>query len=106
MAEFFNWLSSNPIATTTVIVSFGVVITATTIIYVVAFFQGRSISFWPPSIGERPDKAKGQKSETAREKTQPISGSLRQENDDDLRSNPIVQKGMTLKTASGQKLTI
>lgn len=105
MAEFFNWLSSNPIATTTVIVSFGFVITAITLIYVVAFFQGRSISFWPPSIGEKPNKSQGQKPETEREKTQPLS-KPQKEDDDELHSNPIVQKGMTLKTASGQKLTI
>ena len=104
MTDFFNWLSSNPIATTTVIVSFGVVITAVTIIYVIAFFQGRSISFWPPHIGEKPSKTRHEKSETAREKTHPPI--LQQGTNDDFPSNPIIQKGMTLRTASGQKLII
>ena len=54
MDDFFNWLSANPVATTILIVSFGVVITGTILIYVVAFIQGREILFWPPKIGQRP----------------------------------------------------
>jgi len=100
MADFFNWLSNNPVATTTLIVSFGVLVTATTLIYVVAFFQGRSISFWPPKIGEKPNKSK-------RADTQPLpndaeNGSTEQ----DFQSGPMVQKGTILKTASGNKVTI
>jgi len=107
MADFFNWLSSNPLATTTLIVSFGVGVTATTLIYVIAFLQGRSISFWPPSIGEKPSQP--QKPESAREKTQPfsvVSGSSDSPAVSDFHSNPIVQKGTVLKTASGKKLVI
>ncbi len=55
MSEFFKWLSNNPIATTTFIVSFGVVVTVTSLIYLIAFFQGREISFWPPKVGGKPN---------------------------------------------------
>ncbi|MEI6499379.1 MAG: serine/threonine-protein kinase [bacterium] len=102
MAEFFIWLSSNPFATSALIVSFGVVVTAITMIYLVAFLQGRSISFWPPRIGEKPNKTQGQKPKIDREITHP----QRQDENEDLHSNPIIQKGMTVKTASGQRLTI
>lgn len=57
MDEFFKWLSSNPIATTALIVAFGVLVTSVTLIYLVAFFQGREISFWPPKIGTRSTKS-------------------------------------------------
>lgn len=50
MTTFFDWLSNSPIATTAFIVAFGGV----TLIYMIAFLQGREISFWPPKIGERP----------------------------------------------------
>jgi len=52
---FFNWLSSNPAATTTLVVAFGLIVVAVVAIYLVAFFQGREISIWPPKIGARPE---------------------------------------------------
>ena len=54
MTSFFDWLSNNPIATTVFIVAFGSAVTCATLIYVIAFFQGREISFWPLKIGEKP----------------------------------------------------
>lgn len=59
MDAFFQWLSSNTLATTILIVAFGVVV----VIYAIAFAQGREISFWPPKIGIKDSKPKkGQKS--------------------------------------------
>ena len=49
MNELFKWLSANPVATTTFIVAFSVMLT-----YLLAFFQGREISLWPPRIGGKP----------------------------------------------------
>ena len=49
MNELFKWLSANPVATTTFIVAFSVILT-----YLLAFFQGREISFLPPRIGGKP----------------------------------------------------
>lgn len=60
MDSFFSWLSSNSVAATVLIVAFGVVVSSATIIYLGAFLQGRPISFWPPKIGVKPDKAKGE----------------------------------------------
>ncbi len=56
MGDFFNWLSANPVATTALIASLGVLVVTITLIYVVAFFQGREILFWPPKIGQRPNR--------------------------------------------------
>lgn len=53
MAELFKWLSSNPIATTVLIVAFGTIVTSVVSIYLVAFLQGRDVSFWPPKIGPK-----------------------------------------------------
>lgn len=50
MDEFFRWLSSNPVATTTVIVAFGAVVIAMTLMFFIAFIRGQEISFWPPKI--------------------------------------------------------
>lgn len=58
MDKFFNWLSSGSIATTIFIIAFCAVVMSVILIYVVAFFQRRSISFWPPKIGEKPIKIK------------------------------------------------
>ncbi len=53
MDAFFKWLSANPVATTTIIVTFGIIIAAIILIYVVAFLQGREIFFWPPKVGAK-----------------------------------------------------
>ena len=57
MSDFFRWLSSNTVAATTLIVFLSVVLTSTVLMYLVAFFQGRKISFWPPRIGAKPVQA-------------------------------------------------
>jgi hypothetical protein len=49
MNEFFKWLSGNPVATIVLLV----VIILTVNIYVVAFFQNREISLWPPKISPK-----------------------------------------------------
>ncbi len=55
MDAFFQWLASNSIAAAILLIGFGAIV----IIFIVAFFQEREISFWPPKIGPRPkDKAK------------------------------------------------
>ncbi|PKN93746.1 MAG: hypothetical protein CVU44_07990 [Chloroflexi bacterium HGW-Chloroflexi-6] len=54
MSEFFTWLSNNPIATTTFIVSFGVVVTVTSLIYLIAFFKDAKYLFGLPKLLEFP----------------------------------------------------
>jgi hypothetical protein len=53
MEQFFEWLQSNPIAATVAIIAFAVLVASAPLMYIVAFFQGREISFWPPRIGAR-----------------------------------------------------
>lgn len=53
MSELIKWLSNNPLATMTLIISFGILIISVTILYIIAFFQNREISFWPPKIGQK-----------------------------------------------------
>jgi serine/threonine protein kinase len=104
MTDFFQWLSNNPTATNVVIIAFGIVIISMTTIYIIAFFQGRSISFYPPSIGEKPNKAKN---ENTKENNSSIKEDIPNEKKEDLiQQNPIIQKGIILKTASGEKITI
>jgi Na+-transporting methylmalonyl-CoA/oxaloacetate decarboxylase gamma subunit len=54
MNTFFDWLSNNSLATTAFIIIFALLFLLVIIVYLVSFFQGRSLSFWPPKIGERP----------------------------------------------------
>lgn len=93
MDEFFKWLSSNSVAATTLLVSVGVVVTAITLIYLVAFIQGRSVSFWPPKVGEKPNKPGERKTGAKDGSETPFS-------------NPLIQSGMKLRTASGQYVLI
>lgn len=58
MSEFFKWLSTNQIAASTIIIAFGLLIVSIVLIYIIAFFQGRGIAFWPPKIGAKPKNGK------------------------------------------------
>ena len=86
MNEFLKWLSTNPTVATAVVVSFSFFLASATLVYLVAFLQGREISFWPPKIGERPPK--------------PIK------DDDLIQHSPLIRRGSVLRTASGSKVTI
>jgi hypothetical protein len=50
MDTILNLLITNSIVGITVAVVFSIV----PILYVVAFFQGREVTFWPPKIGAKP----------------------------------------------------
>jgi len=56
MTDFFQWLAGGSISSLIFIIVLGLVITGIILIYVVAFFQGREVSFWPPKISEKPKK--------------------------------------------------
>lgn len=56
MEAFFIWLSSNSTASNILIGILSAAIVTIVGIYLVAFFQGREISFWPPKISSTPDK--------------------------------------------------
>ncbi len=54
MADSISIILNNNLVLFAVISLFAIVIIAVVTIYMVAFFQGRSISFWPPEIGNKP----------------------------------------------------
>lgn len=77
MNQFFTWLSANPFATNIVIAAFGILAVAVTLIYVIAFFQGRDVSFWPPKIGHKPDKTNLKKTDASDiQEKQPVKSKI------------------------------
>lgn len=58
MAEFLKLLSGNTTVLAVVLSAVGLFVIAVVTIYVIAFFQGRSISFWPPNVGSKPTEVK------------------------------------------------
>jgi serine/threonine protein kinase len=91
MGDFLKWLASNPVMTGALVVLLGVLM----LMFVVAFFQGREISLWPPKIGPRPNHASAHESDAAHDSDGERVG-----------SNPIVGRGTILKTASGDKVMV
>jgi hypothetical protein len=55
MRYFFEWLTINPIGATSIVIALSLLIVLVCLILLVAFRQGRSISFWPPKIGPKLD---------------------------------------------------
>jgi serine/threonine protein kinase len=70
-----------------------------TVIYALAFAQGRSISFWPPSIGERPKPPTSVQTagEGAASSVVPPAG---------RNQSPVVDRGTILQAASGKSYRI
>jgi serine/threonine protein kinase len=69
------------------------------VIYVVAFAQGRSISFWPPSIGERPMSPAS--AQTTGEGTASSVGPH-----PGVSQSPVVDRGTILQAASGKSYRV
>lgn len=53
MKDFLEWLSSNEQILIAIEVSLIALAVSISLIYLIAFFQGRPISFWPPKIGRK-----------------------------------------------------
>lgn len=73
MDTLLNWIIANQIAGAVLIIAFSLVVIAIVLMYVIAFFQGRSISFWPPKIGERLITNATEKAKRLDERTHPQS---------------------------------
>jgi hypothetical protein len=61
MPELFNWFLTDSIGKITFysfLVFIGIVCVLTIVFYIMAFLQGREISYWPPKIGPKPNKPK------------------------------------------------
>jgi serine/threonine-protein kinase len=91
--KLFEWLANNPLATHALIAAFGLLVVSVTVIYLVAFLQGREISFWPPKIGAKPEKSKSKKADEAKDAHPTQFG-------------PIIQSGVQITAASGNSFTI
>jgi hypothetical protein len=55
MNDFLVWLSSNSAASMSIAIAIAAIVIVAIFLYVIAFFQGREISFWPPKIGQKTD---------------------------------------------------
>jgi eukaryotic-like serine/threonine-protein kinase len=90
VSDFLKWLAGSPVLTAALIVILG----ALALMYVVAFLQGREVSFWPPKIGARPVNT--------------TTGTVTHQSDEAAPgdTNPIVGKGTVLDTAAGDKVKI
>jgi eukaryotic-like serine/threonine-protein kinase len=99
MDELVKLLSTGSPAATVIIGGVVFLIVTVAVIYIVAFVQGRSISFWPPSIGERPKpRTNGQTAgESAASSVVAPTGAS---------PSPVVDRGTILNAASGKTYRI
>ena len=97
MADLFKFLSTNSPAALAFSIAILIVGVTVSILYAVAFIQGRSISLWPPTIGERPAFPSFRD-----------AGAPSKSNDSAVvpglaeSSNPVVGRGTVLQGASGK----
>lgn len=94
MGELFKLLSTGSPAAVLLIVAVLVLSVTVSVIYATAFVQGRSISFWPPSIGERPKSLKIDHEEAESRSSASVTSAES--------SNPVVDRGTMLRAASGK----
>jgi serine/threonine protein kinase len=92
MGNFVDWLSHNQAASATIIVAFSLMVVTLIVIYAVAFFQGRAVSFWPPKIGPKP--------------AFPAKPSPAEAQDLDLHIPLTLGKGAILVSASGERYVL
>src|SRR5438132_1646547 len=105
MQDFFQWLSGSSVATGVLVASFGAIVLAVIALYLAAFWQGRSVSFWPPKIGPKPSPSSANNGRD----TAPTSVSPSQPGADASTLEgqaPIIRKGTVLRSASGMHLTV
>ena len=92
--ELFKLLSTGSPAAVLLIVAVLVLSVTVSVIYTTAFVQGRSISFWPLSIGERPKSVKIDHEEAESRSSASVTSAES--------SNPVVDRGTMLRAASGK----
>jgi serine/threonine protein kinase len=102
MTDLIKFLSTNSPAALGLSIAFLIAGITISILYTVAFVQGRSVSFWPPSIGEKPasrapDKSKGVESTV--DEPKPANPPVEPQ-------NPIVDRGTVVRGASGKSYRI
>lgn len=99
MNELIRLLSSGSPVAIVIVAAILFLTVVVAVIYALAFAQGRSISFWPPSIGERPESAPSD--QTTRENAvSPLAAPA------GVHENPVVGGGTILQAASGKSYRI
>lgn len=68
MTDLLTWLSNNQLFLQILIVVATIVVIFFVIFASIAIFQGRSVTFWPPQIGEKPKSEKYNQKEKPQEK--------------------------------------
>jgi hypothetical protein len=58
MNDFFQWLSGGSIPAVLFIAIVVILVVTIVLVFMIAFVQGREISFWPPKIGSKPTNKK------------------------------------------------
>lgn len=97
MDKFFEWLTDNSVATDAFVVSFGLLFVTVLVIYIIAFAQGREISFWPPKLGTKPVALPRNLEIDAKEGFHSHRRS---------QAAPSFEKGAVLETASGASIKL
>ena len=79
MNELIKWLSSGSVSASIMLILVSFILAVLSSIYLIAFLQGREISFWPPKIGERKkdDNDKSDKANIDNEKLDEILKSIK-----------------------------
>jgi serine/threonine-protein kinase len=104
MQDFFQWLSASSVATGVLVASFGALVLTVMALYLMAFRQGRSVSFWPPKIGPKPSSSANTERDTGITSVGPPQpGTDLTEGEG---KGPIIRKGTVLQSASGMRLTV
>ena len=95
MTEFLKAVFGNSAALAVFLVASSLVVLSIISIFVVAFFQGRSVSFWPPSVGTKP----------IHQDPLPESAAARKE-PETQQSVLSISAGTTVITSSGKRVRI
>ncbi len=89
MKDLFRTIAANPAALMACSIALCVLVVAIVAIYAIAFFQGRSVSFWPPNIGTKPSPAETESKTVA--PARPVS-----------HTDSTITAGTAIKTSSGK----
>lgn len=65
MDALIKWLSSGSVSASIILVLMSFILAIVALIYLVAFLQGREISFWPPKIGEKRKESSNKSTDSA-----------------------------------------
>jgi serine/threonine protein kinase len=103
VSDILKTLLSNSAALAVFLVAASLLVLSVITIYVVAFFQGRSLSFWPPKVGPKPllHVSLGAPLNPSEPAPSPGSGESAVQP-----SFPTLNKGTTIVTSSGNRVLI